>query len=651
MTNFERRLYADPDADLDTLWWDLVEQYQQVRRPDGRHAPDWAAKIHLAAAPVYYQNYLYGELFASQLDATLAARTGGLVDRRDAGALLVRRRVRARRVAAVGRAGRSGATGEPLSAAHLAAPVGSVDGARAARTGRGRGRGHPRGRSGHRRAPRGRGLPGGGARPHPGPPARGRGRAARRRRRGRHRAPVRPPRHRRGRSRLHLPRRALGRVPRPREHGRPRARRRARRPHRRGLARRVRPRRAHDGPHDARRAAAAAQGDVRARRERRRVVDPSPEPRTHRLHRRQGGDGERVEEPVARARARGHHREHGRPGHGDVADPGRLPRRHRSRRASPKVRWRPRTRRSPATTARRTTSGASGCPRRSRAWSCSCAPSSPASSWAPPSPSTAAPTSSDPSRSGAVERWNSTSPTSGSAWSTRSPTTRRWCAAIAGSPTPRPTSAPTGSPTISRRPASGPATTSRCTSTTAPSTSRHARRVQAARGPDQRQLPLRRRRAALPARRRRRARRSCSTASSRRRSRRCATELPLLTAFVVVDDDSGAPRRTRRRRRRVRSRARGVVAGARLRAAIGRRPLHPLHRRHHRDAQGRHVARRGHLLRRVRRRQPRRRRRSPARRRWSTRSTCIVGACPPARSCTAPRTGWRSARSTPAAPS
>ena len=39
-------------------------------RPD----PVALAKIHLAAAPVYYQNYLYGELFASQVDATLRAR-------------------------------------------------------------------------------------------------------------------------------------------------------------------------------------------------------------------------------------------------------------------------------------------------------------------------------------------------------------------------------------------------------------------------------------------------------------------------------------------------------------------------------------------------------------------------------------------------
>jgi len=119
MTTFERRLYADPDGDLDAFWWDLVERYQRVRRPDGRQAPDWAAKIHLAAAPVYYQNYLYGELFASQLDATLATRTGGLVDRPEAGALL------AREVFGPGTSLRwdelvARATGGPLSAAHLA---------------------------------------------------------------------------------------------------------------------------------------------------------------------------------------------------------------------------------------------------------------------------------------------------------------------------------------------------------------------------------------------------------------------------------------------------------------------------------------------------------------------------------------------------
>lgn len=122
MTVFERGLYADPDADHDTRWWDLVERYQLVHRPPGRSAPDWAAKIHLAAAPVYYQNYLYGELVASQLHATLQRRHGGLVDRPAAGQTLVDH---------VFRPGASlrwdalieAATGEPLTPAHLAAQL------------------------------------------------------------------------------------------------------------------------------------------------------------------------------------------------------------------------------------------------------------------------------------------------------------------------------------------------------------------------------------------------------------------------------------------------------------------------------------------------------------------------------------------------
>jgi peptidyl-dipeptidase A len=84
MTHFERGLYADPDGDHDDRWWDLVERFQLVHRPDDRHAPDWAAKIHIAAAPVYYHNYLFGEMFASQLAASL----GGLVGNEDAGRAL-----------------------------------------------------------------------------------------------------------------------------------------------------------------------------------------------------------------------------------------------------------------------------------------------------------------------------------------------------------------------------------------------------------------------------------------------------------------------------------------------------------------------------------------------------------------------------------
>jgi len=67
MYQFEKQLYANPDQDLNSLWWEMVEKYQFITRPEGRNAPDWAAKIHFAVAPCYYHNYMLGELLASQL--------------------------------------------------------------------------------------------------------------------------------------------------------------------------------------------------------------------------------------------------------------------------------------------------------------------------------------------------------------------------------------------------------------------------------------------------------------------------------------------------------------------------------------------------------------------------------------------------------
>ncbi len=75
MVRFEQQLYEDPERDLSTLWWDLVERYQGVPRPEGRSAPDWASKLHLALAPVYYHNYVFGELMASQLAVALESPT------------------------------------------------------------------------------------------------------------------------------------------------------------------------------------------------------------------------------------------------------------------------------------------------------------------------------------------------------------------------------------------------------------------------------------------------------------------------------------------------------------------------------------------------------------------------------------------------
>lgn len=76
MLHFERELYRDPKQNLNKLWWDLVEKYQGLRRPAGRDAPDYASKIHLVVAPVYYHNYLLGDLLSAQLHESLAALAG-----------------------------------------------------------------------------------------------------------------------------------------------------------------------------------------------------------------------------------------------------------------------------------------------------------------------------------------------------------------------------------------------------------------------------------------------------------------------------------------------------------------------------------------------------------------------------------------------
>ena len=67
MYRFEKGMYENPEQDLNKLWWDLVEKYQMMKRPEGRNEPDWATKIHIATYPCYYHNYLLGELLASQI--------------------------------------------------------------------------------------------------------------------------------------------------------------------------------------------------------------------------------------------------------------------------------------------------------------------------------------------------------------------------------------------------------------------------------------------------------------------------------------------------------------------------------------------------------------------------------------------------------
>jgi peptidyl-dipeptidase A len=67
LVRFERELYRNPSQDLNRLWWNYVERYQKITPPPDRTNADWASKSHLSTSPVYYQNYVLGELMASQL--------------------------------------------------------------------------------------------------------------------------------------------------------------------------------------------------------------------------------------------------------------------------------------------------------------------------------------------------------------------------------------------------------------------------------------------------------------------------------------------------------------------------------------------------------------------------------------------------------
>lgn len=129
MAHFERDLYADPEGDLDQRWWDHVERLQMIERPDDVPAGGWASKIHLAVAPVYYHNYLLGEMLASQLSDTIQRECGGVVGSKSAGEFLIERVFRSgafmRWDALI-----EEATGTGLSATAFGADVGPARGSR-----------------------------------------------------------------------------------------------------------------------------------------------------------------------------------------------------------------------------------------------------------------------------------------------------------------------------------------------------------------------------------------------------------------------------------------------------------------------------------------------------------------------------------------
>ena len=130
MLNFEKAFYENPQRDLNRLWWDYVQRYQLLDRPANRDQPDWAAKPHFTIAPVYYHNYMLGELFAAQLRDRLAKLAGhegptselSFVERKDFGDFLEKKVFNPGAVMPWPEFVR-GATGEPLTAEYFAAEV------------------------------------------------------------------------------------------------------------------------------------------------------------------------------------------------------------------------------------------------------------------------------------------------------------------------------------------------------------------------------------------------------------------------------------------------------------------------------------------------------------------------------------------------
>ena len=76
VVRFEHAMYAGHDGDLGALWWELKQRYQLLPSPD-RMAPDYAAKVHIAVYPAYYQSYVMGDLFGTQLRRHLTETVAG----------------------------------------------------------------------------------------------------------------------------------------------------------------------------------------------------------------------------------------------------------------------------------------------------------------------------------------------------------------------------------------------------------------------------------------------------------------------------------------------------------------------------------------------------------------------------------------------
>ncbi len=80
MMRFEKGMYENPDQNLGELWWSLKKRFQLLNPPESVDRPDYAAKIHVVTAPVYYHSYMMGDLFGAQVHAHVARSVLGIDD-------------------------------------------------------------------------------------------------------------------------------------------------------------------------------------------------------------------------------------------------------------------------------------------------------------------------------------------------------------------------------------------------------------------------------------------------------------------------------------------------------------------------------------------------------------------------------------------
>ncbi|UCG60851.1 MAG: hypothetical protein JSV52_11030 [Candidatus Zixiibacteriota bacterium] len=87
LLDFEYEAYANPNRDLNKLYWDLYSKY--LKLPRHEQFKIWALVTHYANIPAYMQNYFYADMISAQTQNKLRETYGNLIDNTDVSAFLI----------------------------------------------------------------------------------------------------------------------------------------------------------------------------------------------------------------------------------------------------------------------------------------------------------------------------------------------------------------------------------------------------------------------------------------------------------------------------------------------------------------------------------------------------------------------------------